>query len=195
MSVSCLQTDSHTSVAGVLRDLRDRPYEYLIRRWHWKASLFSSLIRGSIFFAANASAGFAAASGAAQAEFLYRLIASGFYGSLTQAFRRAHPAWLANLTAVILLPILQHSVELTIHWLRGTPNLNASMGSSILFTIFSTLFNLYSMRRGSLVVGQGAQPIWRDIRNFPHLLWGFLSSGPREIWRAAQGAFRPASAG
>ncbi len=186
---------SRTTVANVLEDLYKQPYEYLIRRWHWKASLFSSLIRGSIFFVANASAGLAAASGAAQAEFLYRLIASGFYGSLTQAFRSARPVWMANLTAVILLPILQHSIELTIHWLRGTPNLKASIGSSILFTIFSTLFNLYSMRRGSLVVGQDAQSIWRDIRNFPALICGFLISGPREIWRAAQGAFRPASAG
>jgi len=175
-----------TTVGGVLSDLFRRPYEYLIRRWHWKASLFSSIIRCSIFFGVNISAGLDAASGAAVAEFVYRLAAAGFYGSLTQAFRAAKPEWLASLTAMLLLPFVQHSIEYGIHWMRGTPNLRASIGASVLFTVYSTLFNLYSMRRGSLVVGEEEQSVWQDIRRFPVLLAGFLASGPKAVWRLTQ---------
>lgn len=163
-------------VSDFLRDLVTRPREYLLRRWHWKAALCSACIRFAIFFAANASAGWKAAWGAALAEFLYRLAASGCYGSITQAFRQAQPFWLANLTAAVLVPLFQHLFEFLIHWLRGTPNLKASILISAAFTIFSTLFNLYSMRRGSLVVGAGAKTFWEDILAFPRLLVGFLSS-------------------
>jgi hypothetical protein len=186
--VFCLYPESPATVGGVLQDVIRRPYEHLIRGWHWKASLFSSVIRGAIFFATNYSAGLEAATGAAGAEFLYRLGASGFYGSLTQAFRRAQPVWLANLTAAILLPVLQHSIELGIHWLRGTPNLRVSIGASVLFTVYSTLFNLYSMRRGALVVGPGAEPVWRDVLRFPALFIGFLASGPKELLRVLRPA-------
>jgi hypothetical protein len=147
------QTDNPTAVAGVLAGLTQRPFDYLIRRGHWKAALFSSVFRSAIFFAANFSAGWEAAYGAAWAEFLYRAVAAGFYGSLTQAFRQARPVWLATLTAVLLLPAMQHLIELALHWLRGTPNLRASILASVAFTICSTLFNLHSMRRGVLVVG------------------------------------------
>ncbi len=179
----CFQRETDPSVGDVLRDVVSRPYDHLIRGWHWKSSLFSSVIRGAIFFAANYSAGPEAAYGAAFAEFAYRSIASGFYGSLTQALGPARPVWFANLAAAVLLPILQHTIELAIHWVRGTPNLKLSIGASVLFTVFSTLFNLYSMRRGCLVVGQGGQSVWRDVLSFPTMLWGFLASGAKESWR------------
>jgi hypothetical protein len=149
--------------------------------WHWKAALFSAFIRCSIFFAVNATSGWRIASGAALAEFLYRLIASGFYGSITQALSRMQPAWKANMIAIFVLPLFQHLIEFAIHYLRGTPRLAASIGVSFGFTIVSTLFNLYSMRRGSLIVGAEARSIWHDINAFPRLFWGFVSSGPRLI--------------
>ncbi len=175
------------TVQNVLADLLRRPGYHLIECWHWKASLFSALIRFSLFFGVNLSSGLDAAWGAALAEFAYRLIASGCYGSMTQAFRRAEPAWLANLTAMFLLPIFQHGIEFLIHWLRGTPKLLPSILVSMIFTVFSTLFNLYSMRRGSLIVGVGAQPLWRDIARFPALLVGFVASGPKLVWRSTAG--------
>jgi hypothetical protein len=189
------ETENSTTVAGVLSDLTRRPYEYLVRRWHWKAALFSSIIRSSIFFCTNLSEGWTEASGAAGAEFLYRLVAAGCYGSLTQAFRQARPVWLATLTAVLLLPALQHCVEFGLHWLRGTPNLRTSMLASICFTIYSTLFNLYSMRRGTLVVGDGEQSVWQDLLRFPTLLAGFVSVAPKGVWRWAQSSRRQVSAG
>lgn len=180
------ELDPRAHVSDVLRDLFARPGEYLIRRWHWKAAIFSALIRSSLFFSANIAAGWEAAWGAGLAEFAYRLIASGCYGSMTQAFRRAEPAWLASVTAMFLLPVFQHALEFGIHWVRGTPRLGLSIAVSAAFTVFSTLFNLYSMRRGSLVVGGGGQSLWRDIACFPRLLGGFMGSGLRhvaDLWR------------
>jgi hypothetical protein len=153
----------------------------MLLRWHWKAALFSALIRCAIFFAVNFTSGWKVASGAALAEFLYRLTASGYYGSITQALSRMQPAWRANLLAICVLPFAQHLIEFGIHWLRGTPRLAISIGVSFGFTIISTLFNLYSMRRGSLIVGSGARTLWQDVAAFPQLFWGFLTSGPRLI--------------
>lgn len=164
---------------------RISPLACAFKTWHWKAALFSALIRCSIFFFVNMTSGWKAASGAALAEFIYRFAASGYYGSMTQALSRMSPAWKANLLAIIALPILQHSIEFGIHWMRGTPKLVTSISVSYGFTIISTLFNLYSMRRGSLIVGTGARSIWQDIAAFPLLAWGFVMSGPRLILRTS----------
>ena len=88
------------------------------------------------------------------------------------------------------LPTIQHTIEFGIHWMRGTPNLKLSIGTSIVFTIYSTLFNLYSMRRGALLVGQDAQPIGRDIVRFPALFVGFVVSAARGCGRLLKSAFQ-----
>ncbi len=169
---------SPLTVAGVFRQLAADPADLFLRQWNWKSALFSSLIRAAIFFFANLTAGLEAASGAMLAEFAYRAIFAGFYGALTQAFRRAQPEWQANLTAVILLPAVSHLLEFAVHSLRGTPNLTASIISSVCFTIISTLFNLYAMRRGALVVGGDARSVADDLRQIPELVYGFLIAAP-----------------
>lgn len=116
------------------------------------------------------------------AEFAYRAVFAGFYGSLTQAFRRAEPAWKASLAAMILLPAISHALEFLVHFLRGTPNLSVSMGSSILFTAISTAFNLYAMRRGALIVGEGSRSVIADLRQTPRLIFGFVAAGPKWIF-------------
>ncbi len=171
-------------VSQVWRSFFERPYECFILGWHWKGALFSALVRCAIFLTVNLSSGWKAAWGAALTEFAYRIVASGFYASMTQSFRKAEPAWVAYLTAMVFLPIFQHSIEFFIHWLRGTPKLMESMAASILFTMFSTLYNLYSMRQGTMVVGPGSQSLWRDILSFPRVFFGFLTSGPKLIWRS-----------
>jgi hypothetical protein len=80
---------------------------------------------------------------------------------------------------MVLLPLVAHSVELGVHWLRGTPNLAASIGASIAFTAVSTAFNLFAMRRGALIIGSGSEPLWRDLARMPSLLTAFLLS-----WRS-----------
>ena len=165
----------------VLLRLFTHPSKYLVRRWNWKAALFSSTLRAFIFFFSNLTAGWRAASGAMLAEFLYRALTAGFYGAITQAFREAEPPWLAMLVATIFLPVFSHSLELCVHLLRGTPKLFTSIVASVAFTVLSTLFMLYAMRRGSFVVGSEARSLSHDCRQIPRILGGFLWAGPSAL--------------
>ncbi len=141
-------------------------------------------MRGLIFFFANASAGWRAAEGAMLAEHCYRAVTSGFYGAMTQHISEAPPEWAAALCAMIVLPLSSHSLEFLVHWLRHTPHLRASIISSMTFTVFSTLFNFYAMRRGAMVVGENAASIGDDLRAMPRMIAGFVSAGPLWAWRA-----------
>jgi len=169
----------------VLRELVRDPAGLLLRRWNWKSALLSSLFRAAIFFFANLRAGWRAAVAALAAELLYRGVTAGFFGALTQAFRKAQPAWLAATTAMVLLPLASHLLELTVHLARGTPKLMASMISSVIFTILSTLFHLYAMRRGVLIVGSEGRSMADDFRAMPRIVGGFLAAGPLALWRLA----------
>jgi hypothetical protein len=174
------------TVLDVLGTVFSHPFEHLIRRWNWKSALTSALLRAGIFFSANLTAGMHAAVGAMAAEFAYRALTSGFYGSITQALRRAEPAWRAALAALVLLPLASHSLEFVIHWLRGTPNLRTSIAASLCFTALSTLFNLYAMRQGVLIVGQGRRTLLEDMRAMPGVVISFVALGPLAIWRCAR---------
>ncbi len=168
-------------LVGIVRD----PAEYAIRRWNWKSAVFSPVIRAFIFFFANLTAGWRAALIAALVELLYRGPTAGVYGSLTEAFRRADPPWLASLTVMFLLPLLSHSLEAVVHFLRGTPNLKTSIFASICFTAISTLFNLYAMRRGLLVTyGEDTGSFAHDLRRIPLTIALFVAAGPKWLWDA-----------
>lgn len=174
------------TVAQTIRDLMEHPHDRLIRAWNWKASLFSSTLRAGLFLCANLTAGWRAATGAMLAEFLYRAVSAGFYGAITQALREAEPAWAATVAAMILLPLLSHSIELTVHVLRGTPKIITSVIASVCFTAVSTLFNLFAMRRGVLVVGRGCDTVAGDLRRVPRLIGEFLCAGPLALARLIQ---------
>jgi hypothetical protein len=169
-----------------LARLISHPFELLIARWNWKSSLFSSTMRAILFLCANLTAGWRAATGAMMAEFLYRAFSAGFYGAITQGLREAEPAWAAAMVAMIAVPLVSHSIELTIHLLRGTPKILTSVIASVCFTAVSTLFNLYAMRRGALVVGDGSDTVGGDLKRVPRLIGGFLAAGPMLLWRALQ---------
>jgi hypothetical protein len=171
------------SVLQVVRDLVLHPMETIGRRWNWKAALLSSSVRAPIFFVANLPAGPHAALAALLTELAFRGAASGFYGALTEAFRFAEPEWAASMAAMILLPFVGHSAEFAVHLLRGTVKLRTSIIASVCFTAVSTIFNLYAMRRGALVTGEGQQTLGNDMKRMPRLLAGFLASGPRAVWR------------
>lgn len=166
-----MQTES---VAAAFARLRDNPWETCIVKWNWKSALTGALIRAGIFFATNLSAGSGAALGAMQAEFIWRLAMTGFYGSIIQNFRRAQPVWQANLITALLVPVLNHGIEFTIHYLRGTPNLKKSIIASVCFTILSMLFNSYAMRHGVLVTGGEGQSLAKDFQAMPRIIGGFL---------------------
>lgn len=171
------------SLEAVWADIVRHPYEYLVRRWNWKSALTSAILRGAIFFVANLTAGRKAAVGAMLTEFGYRFFLSGGVGSVTQALRKCEPVWAAALSASVVIPAVSHMVEFTVHYLRGTPRIGASVSASIAFTILSALFNLYVMRRGVLVVGAERKSLLEDLAALPGLLVGFAAAGPLVLWR------------
>ena len=149
--------------------------ESLIRAWNWKAAMLSAVTRATLFLAANASAGWSAAWGAFGAELVFRACTSGFYGAATQTFALARPAWAAAAAALVVIPAVSHTLEFLVHYLRGTPALGRSIALSILFTVVSTLFHLFAMRRGALVVGASAAPLADDLRRLPRLIVEFAA--------------------
>lgn len=172
------------TVGKVLRDLVRHPGRYLVSRWNWKSAVTSSLLRASIFFCTNLVAGLHAAIGAMLAELLFRSLTSGFYGAITEALASARPPWAAMTAAMVILPLVAHSLEFLVHWLRHTPELALSILTSIAFTVFSTAFNLFAMQRGALTVGDGSHSLQEDLTRIPALIVEFLLAGPRLIIRA-----------
>jgi len=177
-------------VLRVVHDLIHHPIETIARRWNWKSALLSSIVRGAIFFCVNLVAGWHAAFAALLTELTFRGVASGFYGALTEAFRFAEPEWAASLAVMILLPLTGHSVEFALHFLRGTAKLGASILASVSFTAVSTLFNLYAMRRGALVTGEGRQSLGADVKMMPRLVVSFLAAGPLAAWQLVDRGIR-----
>ena len=171
------------TLAAALRSLFQNPLELLVRRWNWKSALTSTLTRSSIFWAANLAAGWRAALGAMLAEWAYRPITSGFYGAITQTLGGAEPEWQGAIGAMVILPLLSHGLEFLVHWLRHTPDLRASLLSSMSFTLVSTLFNFYAMRRGAMVVGEDSPSLSDDMRAMPRIVGGFLAAGPLWLWK------------
>jgi hypothetical protein len=173
---SPVQTRARSIGGPILNALR-HPRHVLIRHWNWKSAVLSSLSRSLVFFFANLHAGPAAAIGAMLAEFAYRGLTGGFYGGLTQAFRGSEPRWLATLSVMFGVPAISHSIEFTVHWLRGTPDLRTSMAASVAFTLLSTLFHFHAMRRGILIVGKGGRSLAADFASLPRVLVSFIASG------------------
>lgn len=183
----------HGSLREVLRDVVRHPGRELIQKWNYKSALTSSAVRGTLFFVTNVSAGLSAAAGASATEFVFRFVTAGFYGAMTQAFRRVEPGRVGTLAALVVLPLLAHSLEWLLHWSRSTPNLALSITLSICLTVFSTAFNLFAMREGALVVGEAdSQPLWNDLRRLPRLLWRFLARAIAGV-RALPAAWSPES--
>jgi hypothetical protein len=174
---------SGKSLQAALQKLIREPGRYLVQQWNWKSALTSSLTRGLLFLFANLTAGWRAAVGAMTTEWIFRAITSGFYGSITQTLGEVEPAWQGSLVAMFLLPLISHSMEFGVHYLRGTAKLKTSIIASIVFTMFSTLFNVYAMRRGTMVVGKGTQSLVEDMKGMPRMLAGFVTAVPRQVLR------------
>jgi hypothetical protein len=86
---------------------------------------------------------------------------------------------------MLLLPVANHSVELLVHWMRGTQKLLPSILASVILTAFSTLFNFYVMRRGVLIVGSGRHSLGKDLLHLPRLGLDFVTWVPRYFLRRA----------
>jgi hypothetical protein len=168
------------TVWQVLGDVARHPLRELVWKWNYKSALTSALIRGLLYFLTNLSAGLVAATGALTAEFLLRLAVAGFYGALTQAFRRVVPERSGTIAAMVLLPAIAHALEWVVHWFRSTPALALSVALSICLTAITTSFNLFAMRRGALVVGEAdSRSLFVDLARLPRLILAFaLSAWP-----------------
>jgi hypothetical protein len=169
----------NTTVRAVLRCLCRNPNAYLRGCWNWKSALLGSLARAALFFAVNAGAGYSAALAAMLAEFGIRIIGAGFYGGVIESFRSAKPRWAATLIVLVVLPLFNHSAEFLLHWIIGSPNLKASMLATIAFTILSTSFSLYAMRKDIFTTGHNCRSLSADLRLMPHLLLDYFCAVTR----------------
>jgi len=147
------------------------PGALVLSRWNYKAAVTSAVSRAGLFFTMNLSAGWSSALLALVVEFAYRFAMSGFYGALTQAFRRAHPPGAATAAAMVVVPGISHTLELLLHLGAGTPELGRSIVASVTMSMLTTSLNVWLMRRGVMVVGPGARPLLDDLRRIPQLLW------------------------
>jgi hypothetical protein len=156
----------------------------LVWRWNWKAALMSGIMRGSIYFFTHIKQGWRAALGAMSLEFIFRVIVSGASGSLVQAFHRAKPVWLATLSVMVLLPGFSHLIEFTLHSIAGDVNKGKAIIVSIVFSVISAIFNLFAMRRGTLLVkDENQQSLWKDMKKMPKIVGEFLIYPFLWIWR------------
>jgi hypothetical protein len=146
----------------------------LLAAWNWKSALLSATSRAAIFFVINAQASLDAGVAALQVEFTYRVLASGFYGALTQRFAEHRNARVATWTALALLPGLAHSIEWVVHSWAGTPVLGWSIAGSVVFSVLTTRFHLVAMRRGVMTVGPGSQSLAADLRAMPATVAAFF---------------------
>lgn len=170
------QADRSPTVWNVVAALARHPIAHFVRGWNWKSAAVSSLCRATLFFVVNLPAGLDAGIRAMSTEVAFRAVASGMLGSATQAFRTATPAGSAMLAALVLIPAAGHLAEYGVHWLAGTARLRESVALSIGFSVLTTSFNLFAMRRGALIVGDGEQTLAKDMRRMPGLIFAFVRS-------------------
>jgi hypothetical protein len=175
------------TVLQVLGRMFRHPYREIISQWNWKSAVLSGSMRGAIFFTANLTVSWDAAVQALLVDMTFRLPLVGVYGAMTQAFESAQPAWAATLCAMVLIPAVAHSIEFTVHWCAGTPALVASITASVAFSVISTVFNLFAMRRGVLIVGERSRPLGHDLRRMPDIAAQFLLVLPLAVWRILRG--------
>ena len=164
-------------------DLLRHPVEHLVHRWNWKSAVLSALTRGTLFFFANLRAGVAAAVGAMLVEAAFYIAVAGFYGSATEAFRRARPAWLAIVVMMVVMPAINHTLEFALHWSHGTKKLTTSIIASVALSMLSAVFNLFAMQRGAFIVGAERQSLLDDFRQLPSIICDFITYLPRTLWQ------------
>jgi hypothetical protein len=174
------------TIAGVFAALLTDPWRSLVWRWNYKSAIFSAAIRSLLFLVVNLRAGVDAATAAMATEAAFRVCTAGFYGALTQAFRRAEPRWAASACALIVVPGVAHVLELAVHWWRGTPELARSITASVALSLVSTGFSLFAMRRGSFAVGPAAPSMLADLRALPTLVRDFTLAVGRGVLSACR---------
>ena len=151
----------------------------LTRRWNYKSALLSADLRArcsSSRTARRARCG----GGGDDHRVLLPVLAAGFYGALTQAFRRRRAAAPARGGARPAAAVA-HALELLVHWCAARRELAASMPPRSRSPGVDA-FNLFAMRRGTLIVGEGSQSLLARSRAHAAAAAGRSSSS----WRSRQ---------
>lgn len=165
-----LESARTETVWSVFKYIFTHPLEILFWRWNWKSAVLSGVMRGSIYFFTHISLGLRAALGAMSVEFLFRVLNSGATASVAQSFRKANPKWLATFCIMVAMPAYSHTIEYAIHTLNGDQNRNKSIIFSVIFSALSSIFNLFAMRRGTLLVkDEDQKSFWNDLKKLPVL--------------------------
>ena len=172
-----------------LRSLLLNPLQLLLR-WNGKAAMLSAIFRGGVFLVASLKSHHAGRSHAVLAEAVFGAIFAGFFGTITQALRFAEPQWLAELLLAGIFPLLFQVGDVCFHAALGTEAFRAGMIASAIFTALSAAFNLYIMRRGTLLVGEESAPFAEDLNALPRLAILFVISGALKAWRVLIGIGR-----
>lgn len=179
---------TNVSVGQALSMLLRNPWQQLVLRWNGKAALLSAMFRGVIFLVASIKSHHGGRSSGVLAEALFGAVSAGFFGTLTQALRFARPAWLADLLLAGIFPLVFQVGDFFFHAALGTQVFRIVMIASAVFTVFSSLFNLYIMRRGTLLVGDEGKPFSQDLSSLPRLALLFVVSGVLKAWCLALNA-------
>jgi hypothetical protein len=177
------------TVGQALGDLIQDPWRRVVLCWNAKAAMLSAIFRGGIFLAASIKSHHAGRSHGVLAEALFGAVSAGFFGTLTQSLRFAEPQWAAELLLAAVFPLVFQIGDYCFHAALGTQRFLIGMISSAVFTAFSAFFNLYIMRRGTLLMGSESKPFAQDLAAMPRLVLMFVVSGVLKPWRFAMEIF------
>lgn len=183
------QPDS-VSVGQALLHLLKDPWRNVVLRWNGKAALLSAMFRGCIFLIASIKSHHAGRSSGVLAEALFGAVSAGFFGTLTQTLRFARPKWLADLLLAGILPLSFQVGDFYFHAALGTQVFRIGMIASAGFTVFSSAFNLYIMRRGTMLIGEEGKAFSQDLSALPRLALFFVIAAVLKGWRFVAAAFR-----
>lgn len=175
-------------IASALGWLAANPWRRVILRWNSKSAALSAIFRGVIFLVASTKSHAAGRHEAVLAEAIIGAVNAGFAGTFAQALRFATPTWLAELLLAGVFPLIFQLSDFGLHTALGHQQFQAGMISSAVFTALSAAFNLYIMRRGTMLVGGEGQSFLQDLRSLPVLAVRFVVSGVKRVLRLGQSA-------
>ena len=182
--------EARQTVTGALYQLFRHPIHYFVINWNWKSALLSSVIRATIFLIATIKRGAWDISVAVAVEAVYSAFVSGIYGAFTQAMRFAKPEWVSKLIFGLILPLGLLGLDYLAHFYTGMRHMRLSLILSASFSALSSLFNLYIMRHGTLLVGHEGESLSRDLKRMPGLIVSFLTAAPVWMWSQALRIFQ-----
>ncbi len=173
--------DHTRSLGAVTSRLLRHPVKEMLLKWNWKTAFLSASMRAGIFLVIylQQRQGLLLSAGAFATQFVLRAFMGGISGSVIQAYSKVHPAWHAAVIVPFFVVLISHLFEFLAQAVFDSVT-NTAAGTtavliSILVSVISILFNLFAMRRGSLLVQVENQPsLWTDLRTLPKIALEFI---------------------